>query len=52
VAAEEVGGGSCGGSLGGSFVTAPPRGGEEHFYVSRSELIQIVEEALKARGLA
>ena len=52
VAAEEVGSGSCGGSSGGSFVTAPPRGGEEHFYVSRSELVQMVEDALKARGLA
>ena len=28
------------------------RGDEEHFYVSRSELVQMVEEALKARGLA
>jgi hypothetical protein len=25
---------------------------EEHFYVSRSELVQMVEDALKARGLA
>jgi L-fuculose-phosphate aldolase len=39
MAAEEAGSGSCGGE-------------EEHFYVSRSELVQIVEEALKARGLA
>jgi L-fuculose-phosphate aldolase len=38
MSADEAGGGSG--------------GGEEHFYVSRSELIQIVEEALKARGLA
>ena len=31
---------------------AQPRGNEEHFYVSRSELVQMVEDALKARGLA
>ena len=48
VAAEEVGSGSCGG---GSSGTQPP-GEEEHFYVSRSELVQMVEDALKARGLA
>jgi hypothetical protein len=47
VAAEEVGGGGCGGTLG----TAPGRQ-EEHFYVSRSELVQMVEDALKARGVA
>jgi hypothetical protein len=27
-------------------------GGEERFYVTRSELIGLVDEALKARGLA
>jgi L-fuculose-phosphate aldolase len=47
VAAEEVGSGSCG--TGGG---APSRGQEEHFYVSRSELVQMVEDALKARGVA
>jgi hypothetical protein len=47
VAAEDVGSGSCGGSSG-----TAPRGQEEHFYVSRSELVQMVEDALKARGLA
>jgi L-fuculose-phosphate aldolase len=31
---------------------APPRSDEEHFYVSRSELIQMVEDALRARGVA
>ena len=46
VAAEEVGTGSCG--TGGGA----PRGQEEHFYVSRSELVQMVEDALKARGVA
>jgi hypothetical protein len=29
-----------------------PKANEEHFYVSRSELIHMVEEVLKARGLA
>jgi L-fuculose-phosphate aldolase len=48
MALEDAGSGSCGG---GTSNTAP-RGQEEHFYVSRSELVQIVEEALKARGLA
>jgi hypothetical protein len=43
MSAEDAGSGSCGGK---------PPGEEEHFYVSRSELVQIVEEALKARGLA
>src|SRR5690242_3252286 len=43
VAAEEVGRSSCG---------IKSRKDEEHFYVSRSELVSIVEEALKARGLA
>lgn len=52
MAAEEVGTGSCGGTLGGALGTTAPRTGEEHFYVSRSELVQMVEEALKARGLA
>lgn len=48
VAAEEVNtGGSCGVGSG-----ARPRLDEEHFYVSRSELVHIVEEALRARGLA
>jgi L-fuculose-phosphate aldolase len=47
VAAEEVGAGSCGGTVGNA-----PRGQEEHFYVSRSELVQMVEDALKARGVA
>jgi L-fuculose-phosphate aldolase len=28
------------------------RGGEDGFYVTRSELISLVDEALKARGLA
>ena len=45
MSAEEAGGGSCG-------VATASRGDEEHFYVSRSELVQMVEEALKARGLA
>src|ERR1035441_6892073 len=47
MSAEEAGSGSCGGTSGNL-----PRGDEEHFYVSRSELVQMVEEALKARGLA
>jgi L-fuculose-phosphate aldolase len=47
VAAEEVGTGACGGSAGKAS-----RSEEEHFYVSRSELVQMVEDALKARGLA
>jgi L-fuculose-phosphate aldolase len=46
VAAEEVGRSSCGAAV------ATPRADEEHFYVSRSELVLIVEEALKARGIA
>jgi L-fuculose-phosphate aldolase len=53
VAAEEVGTSSCGVSTG---LGNPPRSQsgkqEEHFYVSRSELVQMVEDALKARGLA
>jgi L-fuculose-phosphate aldolase len=47
VAAEEVGTSSCG--TGGGTAS---RGQEEHFYVSRSELVQMVEDALKARGIA
>ncbi|MEO8597968.1 MAG: class II aldolase/adducin family protein [Candidatus Solibacter sp.] len=47
VAAEEVGTTHCG--TGGG---KPARADEEHFYVSRSELVQMVEEALRARGLA
>ena len=31
---------------------APPRSDEEHFYVSRSELVEMVEDALRARGLS
>jgi L-fuculose-phosphate aldolase len=31
---------------------AQSRTNEEHFYVSRSELIGVVEEVLRARGLA
>jgi L-fuculose-phosphate aldolase len=50
VAAEEVGTGSCGGSV--SNIGNSPRSQEEHFYVSRSELVQMVEDALKARGVA
>jgi L-fuculose-phosphate aldolase len=52
VAAEEVGTGACGTAAGPSASAAAPRSNEEHFYVSRSELVQMVEEALKARGLA
>ena len=55
MAAEEVGSGSCGGASGGTAggtSGTAPRAGEEHFYVSRSELVQMVEDALKARGLA
>jgi len=33
-------------------VNAKPRGSEEHFYVSRSELVHMVEEVLRSRGLA
>jgi L-fuculose-phosphate aldolase len=50
IAAEEVGSSSsCGVSAG---LGNQPRSQEEHFYVSRSELVQMVEDALKARGLA
>jgi L-fuculose-phosphate aldolase len=58
VAAEDVGSGSsCGVSSGlGNQLGNQPRSQsgkqEEHFYVSRSELVQMVEDALKARGLA
>jgi L-fuculose-phosphate aldolase len=58
-AEDAAGGRSCGisggapsGTAGGTAGGTAPRGGEEHFYVSRSELVQMVEEALKARGLA
>jgi L-fuculose-phosphate aldolase len=46
VSAEDVAAGatSCGMSA--------PAGGEERFYVTRSELIGLVDEALKARGVA
>jgi len=47
VAAEEVGTASCGVAGG-----PPSRSNEEHFYVSRTELVQMVEEALRARGVA
>jgi L-fuculose-phosphate aldolase len=50
VAAEDVGTSSaCGVSTG---LGNQPRSQEEHFYVSRSELVQMVEDALKARGIA
>jgi L-fuculose-phosphate aldolase len=50
VAAEDVGSSSsCGVSAG---LGNQPRSQEEHFYVSRSELVQMVEDALKARGIA
>jgi len=54
VAAEDVGsGGSCGVSSGlGNQPRSQSGKQEEHFYVSRSELVQMVEDALKARGLA
>ena len=48
VAMEDVGTGkaaACG-------LPQKPRTNEEHFYVSRSELIGMVEEVLRARGLA
>ena len=53
VAAEEVGTAAVAASV---RFGQPPRSQsgkqEEHFYVSRSELVQMVEDALKARGLA
>jgi len=61
VAAEEVGTGACGTAAspgagqvprGNPAHANPPHTNEEHFYVSRSELVQMVEEALRARGLA
>ena len=53
VAAEEVGTSSCGVSSGlGNLPRSQSGKQEEHFYVSRSELVQMVEDALKARGLA
>jgi L-fuculose-phosphate aldolase len=45
MSAEEVG-------TGGAGCGSTPRGEEERFYVSRSELVQMVEDALKARNLA
>jgi hypothetical protein len=33
-------------------VAAEDTGGEDRFYVTRSELIGLVDEALKARGVA
>jgi L-fuculose-phosphate aldolase len=36
----------------GCPVVAEEVGGEEKFYVTRSELIDLVDEALKARGMA
>jgi L-fuculose-phosphate aldolase len=51
VAAEEIGTGACGTAV-SPGAGQPPRTNEEHFYVSRSELVLMVEEALKARGLA
>ena len=51
VAAEEVGRAACGISTASAASRAAAQQ-EEHFYVSRSELVQMVEEALKARGLA
>ena len=50
IAAEEVGSGSSCGVSAGSCSQSGKQ--EEHFYVSRSELVQMVEDALKARGLA
>ena len=52
-----IAGSSCGVSSGlGNQLGNQPRSQsgkqEEHFYVSRSELVQMVEDALKARGLA
>jgi len=37
--------------LPGAAAPSPGRSDEEHFYVSRSELIQMVEDALRARGV-
>ena len=36
----------------GCPVAAGETGGEDRFYVTRSELIGLVDEALKARGVA
>jgi L-fuculose-phosphate aldolase len=47
VAAEEVERGNC-----STGKRDTPRLDEEHFYVSRSELVHIVEETLRARGIA
>ena len=52
MAFEDAGSGGCAGGVSGGTSGTAPRGEEDHFYVSRSELVQIVEEALKARGLA
>src|SRR5437899_4547064 len=54
LAAEDLGSSSsCGVSPGlGNQPRSQSGKQEEHFYVSRSELVQMVEDALKARGLA
>src|SRR3954452_23668576 len=55
VAAEDVGTAFCGLAGGQASRTpsrAPSQDNEEHFYVSRTELVQMVEEALRARGVA
>ncbi len=57
LAAEEVSsGGSCGAPAApiAAQIAAPIAGrkDEEHFYVSRSQLIQMVESALKAHGIS
>ena len=41
-----------GGSPGCPVVAEDVTGGEERFYVTREELIGLVDEALKARGVA
>ena len=58
LAAEEVGAGATFCSVadevaaGAASRGGAPASGEEKFYVTRSELIGLVDEALKARGLA
>ena len=52
VKARNTGEPSCPVALEDLGAAAAPRTDEEHFYVSRSELIQMVEDALKARGVA
>jgi len=54
VAAEDVDSSSSCGVIGSLGNQSRGQSGkqEEHFYVSRSELVQMVEDALKARGLA